>query len=129
MNAGVTTTSPAPPAAHTCLGAQRHEVWVVLVVELVERTHVLAVADEPVDGGEVLALRQLLVQTPEHLHDAERRRRHRVREVAARGRHPAEKRSTQLVFLNNIFQKITLPFFKIAYSISKMSLIFSKISL
>lgn len=27
----------------------------------------LGVGDEPVDGGEVLALRQLLVQTPEYL--------------------------------------------------------------
>ena len=47
--------------------------WEVFVVELVECSHVLAVGDEPVDGGKVFALGQLLVQAPEHLHDAQRR--------------------------------------------------------
>ena len=31
--------------------------------------HPLGVGDEPVDRGEVLALRQLLVQAPEHLQE------------------------------------------------------------
>lgn len=48
-------------------GAQRHELGEVLVVVLVQGAHVLAVADEPVDGGEVLPLGQLLIQTPEDL--------------------------------------------------------------
>ena len=39
----------------------------VLVVELVQYSHVLAVAHQPIDGGKVLPLRQLLVQSPEHL--------------------------------------------------------------
>ena len=73
----------------THLGPEGHKLGVVLVVEVVEGAHVLGVGDEPVDGGEVLALGELLVQPPEHLHYAQRGRRHRVREVATRGRHAA----------------------------------------
>lgn len=73
------------------LGSEGHKLRVVLVVEIVEGAHVLGVGDEPVDGGEVLALGQLLVQPPEHLHDAQRGRGHGVREVATRGRHPATR--------------------------------------
>ena len=43
------------------LGSEGHKLCVVLVVELVEGTHVLAVADQPVDGREVFALGQFLV--------------------------------------------------------------------
>ena len=39
----------------------------ILVIELVQDPHVLAVAEQPVDGGKVFPLGQLLVQTPEHL--------------------------------------------------------------
>lgn len=49
------------------LGAQGHKLWEVLVVILVQGACVLAVTDQPVYGGEVLPLRQLLVQTPENL--------------------------------------------------------------
>lgn len=49
------------------LGAQGHKLGEMLVVVLVQGAGVLAVADEPVDGGEVLPLGQLLIQTPEHL--------------------------------------------------------------
>lgn len=49
------------------LGAQGHKLGEVLVVVLVQGAGVLAVADEPVDGGEMLPLGQLLIQTPEHL--------------------------------------------------------------
>lgn len=49
------------------LGAQGHELGEVLVVVLVQGAGVLAVADEPVDGGEMLPLGELLIQTPEHL--------------------------------------------------------------
>lgn len=48
------------------------------------------VGDEPVDGGEVLPLCELLVQPPEHLHDAQGRRGHRVREVTTGGRHGSD---------------------------------------
>ena len=37
-------------------GPQRNKLREVLVIVLVQGTHVLAVADEPVDRGEVLAL-------------------------------------------------------------------------
>ena len=39
----------------------------VLLIEVVEGLHVLAVGDGPVDRGEVFTLGKLLVQTPEHL--------------------------------------------------------------
>lgn len=48
-------------------GAQREELAVKGVVEGLQRLGVFAVADEPVDRGEVLALSQLFVKTPEHL--------------------------------------------------------------
>ena len=63
----------------------------VLVIEVVESAHVLGVGDQPVDGGEVFALGQLLVQTPEHLHDTQGGGGHGVREVTTRGRHAAHK--------------------------------------
>ena len=46
------------------------KVGVELVVEGLQRLGVLAVADQPVDAREVLALRQLLVQAPEDLRKA-----------------------------------------------------------
>lgn len=49
------------------LGTQRHELWEVFVVIFIQSPGVFAVANEPVDGGEVLPLSQLLIQTPEHL--------------------------------------------------------------
>lgn len=49
------------------LGAQGHELGEVLVVILIQGAGVLAVTDQPVYGGEVLPLSQLLIQTPEHL--------------------------------------------------------------
>jgi hypothetical protein len=72
---------------NTNLGAEGDELGELLVVVLVEDVHVLGVADEPVDGGEVLALGQLLVKTPEHLDDTKGGRGHRVGEVTTRGRH------------------------------------------
>jgi len=44
-----------------------YKVGVKLVVEGLQGFGVLAVADQPVHTGEVLALGQLLVQAPEHL--------------------------------------------------------------
>ena len=56
---------------HKCyLGSECHELGMVLLVEVVEGLHVLAVGDGPVDGGEVFTLGKLLVQTPEHLDGA-----------------------------------------------------------
>ena len=75
--------------AHLC--SVSCEVGKVLVVKLVQCSHVLAEADEPVNGREVLALRQLLVQTPEHLYDAESGGRYWVREVTARGRNTTKR--------------------------------------
>jgi len=63
------------------LGAKSSEFWVILIIVLVESAHILAVADEPVDGGEVFTLGELLVQPPEHLDDTEGRRGHGVGEI------------------------------------------------
>lgn len=49
------------------LGTQRYKFREVLVVIFIQGAGVFAVADEPVDGWEVLPLSQLLIQTPEHL--------------------------------------------------------------
>ena len=78
------------------LGPQRHKLGKVALVVVVESTHVLAVADEPVDRGEVFALRQLLVQTPKHLHDAQRGRRDGVGKVATGRRHGPHNTDTSL---------------------------------
>ena len=51
----------------TNLGSEWHKLRVVLLIEVVQRLHVLRVGDEPVDGGEMLTLCKLLVKTPEHL--------------------------------------------------------------
>lgn len=45
-----------------------YKLRVVLVVEVIQDSHVLTVAQQPVNGREVLTLGQLLVQSPEHLH-------------------------------------------------------------
>ena len=55
----------------THCGPQLHKLRVILVIELIQHSHVLAVAQQPVDGGKVLPLGQLLVQTPEHLVERE----------------------------------------------------------
>lgn len=48
-------------------GAKGHKLGEVFVVILIQGARVLAVADQPVYGREVLPLSQLLIQTPEHL--------------------------------------------------------------
>mmetsp|Transcript_2118 Transcript_2118/g.5368 ORF Transcript_2118/g.5368 Transcript_2118/m.5368 type:complete len:228 (-) Transcript_2118:1258-1941(-) len=60
---------------HAVLGVVLLEVWL-------QDARVLRERDVPVDRREVLSLGQLLVQTPEHLHDAQCRRGHGVCEVA-----------------------------------------------
>mmetsp|Transcript_35117 Transcript_35117/g.87523 ORF Transcript_35117/g.87523 Transcript_35117/m.87523 type:complete len:342 (+) Transcript_35117:341-1366(+) len=70
--------------------AHRDEFRVELCVEGLECAVVLAVRDEPVERGEVLALRQLLVEAPEDLNDAERGRAHWVGEVATGRRDGAD---------------------------------------
>lgn len=46
---------------------ERYKFRIILVVEVIQNSHVFAVAQEPVDGRKVLTLGQLLVQSPEHL--------------------------------------------------------------
>ena len=48
-----------------------HEIWLVLVVVLVESIVVVREGDVPVDGWEMLTLGQLLIQTPENTDDGE----------------------------------------------------------
>merc|ERR1719453_2390039 len=75
---------------------QRLVLRLRLLEERLERADVLGEADVPVHGREVLALRQLLVQAPEHLHDRQRRGRHGVGEVATRRGHGADNRDGAL---------------------------------
>jgi hypothetical protein len=58
----------------------------------------LRVRDVPVDGREMLALSELLVQSPEDLNDTERCRRDRVREVTTGRRDAAEAERSQYLF-------------------------------
>mmetsp|Transcript_117684 Transcript_117684/g.366628 ORF Transcript_117684/g.366628 Transcript_117684/m.366628 type:complete len:316 (-) Transcript_117684:1022-1969(-) len=60
-----------------------HAVFLVVLLEVwLQHADVLGERDVPIHGGEVLALRQLLVQAPEDLHNAQGGRRHGVGEVA-----------------------------------------------
>mmetsp|Transcript_64817 Transcript_64817/g.166821 ORF Transcript_64817/g.166821 Transcript_64817/m.166821 type:complete len:597 (+) Transcript_64817:397-2187(+) len=69
----------------------QHAVLGVVLLEVrLQDADVLGEGDVPVHRREVLALGQLLVQAPEHLHDAERGGRDRVREVAAGRGHGAD---------------------------------------
>ena len=63
------------------LGPVPHELWEVLLVVVVESLHVFGVGAEPVHGGEVLPLGQLLVQAPEHLEEIRRSKRSRTNRV------------------------------------------------
>mmetsp|Transcript_41016 Transcript_41016/g.105878 ORF Transcript_41016/g.105878 Transcript_41016/m.105878 type:complete len:413 (+) Transcript_41016:159-1397(+) len=68
-----------------------HAVLRVVLLEVgLQDADVFGEGDVPVHGREVLPLGQLLVQAPEHLHNAERGRGHGVREVAARRGHGAD---------------------------------------
>src|SRR6218665_3670437 len=81
--------------AYLC--SERSELWKVFVVVVVEGSHVLAVADEPINGGKVFALGQLLIETPEDLDDTQGCRRYRVGKVTARGRDPNQQNREYLV--------------------------------
>mmetsp|Transcript_12432 Transcript_12432/g.30395 ORF Transcript_12432/g.30395 Transcript_12432/m.30395 type:complete len:298 (+) Transcript_12432:122-1015(+) len=52
-----------------------------------QHLHVLGVGNEPVEGRKVLALRQLLVQAPKHLHDGQRGGRDGIGKVPSGGGH------------------------------------------
>ena len=54
------------------------------------RINELAVADQPVQRGKVLALGKLLVQSPKYLDDTKGGRRHGVTEITARGGHGSD---------------------------------------
>jgi len=84
------------------LGTEGGELRIVFLVEVVERPHVLGVADEPVHRWKVLPLRQLLVKAPEHLDNAEGGRRHRVREITTRRRHSTQCSQQQSGFMNMV---------------------------
>lgn len=71
------------------LRAQLDEPGLCRLVVRLEHLRVFRVRERPVDGGEVLPLRELLVETPEHLDDTERGRSNGVREVTTRRRYAA----------------------------------------
>mmetsp|Transcript_20297 Transcript_20297/g.52646 ORF Transcript_20297/g.52646 Transcript_20297/m.52646 type:complete len:204 (-) Transcript_20297:828-1439(-) len=69
------------------------KLWELTIVEVFKSPAVLGVTNEPVDRWEVLALRELLVEPPEHLHDTEGGRRDRVGEVTTWRRHGTDNRN------------------------------------
>mmetsp|Transcript_40100 Transcript_40100/g.123888 ORF Transcript_40100/g.123888 Transcript_40100/m.123888 type:complete len:654 (-) Transcript_40100:17-1978(-) len=71
-------------------GAQAEVLGVELAEVRLEALEVLGVRDEPVDGREVLTLREALLEAPEDLDDGERGGRDGVGEVTTRGRHGAD---------------------------------------
>lgn len=54
------------------LCSQAHEIGVNRVIKFREGFDIVGIRNEPIDAGEVLALGELLVQTPKHLHDGQR---------------------------------------------------------
>jgi len=83
------------------LGAEGGKLRVVFLIEVVERPHVLGVADEPVHRRKVFALSELLVEAPEHLNNAQCGRRYWVREITTRWRHSTHNRHTQVYTQSN----------------------------
>ena len=51
----------------TNLCSERHKFRIIFLIKIIQSSHVFTVTYQPVDGGEVLSLCQLLVQTPEYL--------------------------------------------------------------
>lgn len=49
------------------LCSERYKLWVVLLVIIIQGSHVLAVTDQPIDRREMFTLSKLLIQTPKHL--------------------------------------------------------------
>ena len=97
------------PKSHPC--SDRDEIRVEVLVELGQVLLVLRVADKPIHRREMLALSQLLVQSPENLqkpssqfrpvtasssyanlHDTQRCGANRIREITTGGRHGAHNR-------------------------------------
>merc|ERR1711939_620858 len=74
------------------LDASSHagELGHLTLVERLERRRVFGITLTRVNTGKMLSLRQLLVQTPEHLYDTKRGTRNRVREVTTRRRDSAD---------------------------------------
>lgn len=68
------------------LFAKSDEVRVSLLVVGLQSTKVLGIRVKPVQGGEMLALGELLVETPEDLDDAEGGRCNGLREITSRRR-------------------------------------------
>ena len=54
---------------------------------IVQCPHVFTVADQPVDGGEMFALRQFLIQPPKHLYNTQRVGCDGIREISTWRRH------------------------------------------
>jgi len=73
-------------------GAHRRKLGVVGLVPRIERAQVLRVGEQPVERREVLALRELLVEAPEDLDDAEGGGADGVGEVTTGRRHRTHDR-------------------------------------
>lgn len=71
-------------------GSQRLEFGKVGIVIFFERALVFRIRRRPIHGRKVFSLRQLLVQSPKHLHDAESGGRDGVREITTWWRYGAD---------------------------------------
>lgn len=49
------------------LSPKGDELWIILIIELIQHSDVFAVAHQPVNRGKMFPLSKLLVQCPEHL--------------------------------------------------------------
>mmetsp|Transcript_17287 Transcript_17287/g.25184 ORF Transcript_17287/g.25184 Transcript_17287/m.25184 type:complete len:273 (+) Transcript_17287:1957-2775(+) len=67
-----------------------------LVEERLEYLHVLRVRDEPVDRREMLTLGELLVKTPEHLHNGKSGGSHGIREISTGRRYGSHNGDSSL---------------------------------
>jgi len=65
------------------LCSQHDKLGVILLVPRLKRLDVFGIGNVPVERREVFALRELLVQAPEDLHDGKCRRRDGVRKISS----------------------------------------------
>mmetsp|Transcript_25331 Transcript_25331/g.55727 ORF Transcript_25331/g.55727 Transcript_25331/m.55727 type:complete len:246 (-) Transcript_25331:1076-1813(-) len=81
--------------AHALLQRPVLRVEILLEIRL-QSPDILGERDVPIDRRKVLALRKLLVQSPEHLHNRQSGGSHRISEITARRRHGAHDRDRPL---------------------------------
>ena len=72
--------------------SESHELWGLLLIELVQGSIVVGEGDVPVDGWEMLSLGELLIQTPENRHNGEGGRGNWISEISTWWGHCTDNR-------------------------------------